>query len=231
MKETKETPSFFLDHLNSAQIFEKRGKIIARTYNVTTRSMTNQTFEKFQHENLSQVLFSDKVKNLNGRPIYTAWMITDRALSYPGYGIGELNCRWTYFAEIVAEKLNTNVQFIQIPRNNTSWEALMSTEDKWVKKLSKNKTLDLCFGCSGRVHELKSYYNLDICLWVPIPPPFSITELILILPMDSNCWKWLMITIAVSSLVWKISEGHWSFPFGAFSYFMGQAQLSVRIRT
>jgi hypothetical protein len=59
---------------------------------------------------------------------------------------------------------------------------------------------------------------------VPLPPPYSIYELILILPLDKSTWMWLGITLVASGLVWKLLEGatHWNFLFGTFGFFVGK---------
>lgn len=203
-------------NLKTVQIFEETGKVVARSFDGTLR-----TFKDVQYGNLSKALFPTKSLNLKGRKLYVVYRS-----SYFYYFDDEHELPITnrnYFLYTVAERFNATLKFSKISRKTDINEK--------IKNLTRRNKLDFYLSTEQGKSDLESYVKEDWCFLAPEPEPYSITELILFLPMDSSTWFWFGITMVVSTLIWRLSEGHWSFPFGAFAFFTGQAQLVIRIRT
>lgn len=216
-----------MELLNVAQIFEENQKVIAKNYDKSQYLTNLKAFESFQHENLSQLLFPEKTQNLNGNLLHIAFMDFADSYQYVSFGKLVINCKWTFFLEIVAEQLNGTLNFTEIPKNRTSWEAYDNTLDKWIKDLTQARKLDFYLNHHSKL-DLDSYNSLDWCFVLTVPPTYSIAELVLILPLDMLCWLWLLVTIAISTLIWRISEYHWNFFFGTFALIVGK---SAEIKT
>jgi hypothetical protein len=185
---------------------------------MTKNLTTLKVFENFHRENLSEILFPDKTKNLHGYPLFVAFSenFNIRVLD------GKIYSKWIHFAEIVAEKLNANLTLIQIPHFRADIQTSILHLRQEVLKLQNETRMDIFINPEiFRQHDISCYSFNDYCFLVPLPPEHSIVELILILPLDRSCWLFLGITIAVSTLVWRIFEGHWNLLFGSFAFFVG----------
>lgn len=211
----------FLGILNIVQIYEQDRKILAKIYDWTTFKTEIKIVENSHGGNLSGYLFRDKSKNLNGNKIYASYLNDSDTHVLE---TGRPNSKWTLYLDILAEKLNASLEFNRFQRDESSFEVYSQTRRRLIDEGISKKKLDFYLNYPQNKFELESYNNREYCIMAPLPKPYSITELILFLPLDISCWKWLGITITVSALVWRISENHWSFHFGAFSYFMGQSQ-------
>lgn len=208
--------------LNLVQIYEENRKIVARSYDATNSQVILRKFGSphRNYKNLSGILFSINKKDYNGKTLYVVYYDHLEVFNdIPIY-------RWTFYIHTVVEKLNATLEYIPISGLTKYTQATIERS-----RLEEEWKLDFFLNSEPAKTDLESYYKEDWCYVAPNPKPYSITETILILPMDKECWKWLGITIALSTLIWRISEGHWNFAFGAFSFFMGQAQLVIRIRT
>lgn len=214
-----ESEEFFNELLNVAQIFEEKQKIIARNYDWNLD--TFRTFKNFKLENFSEIIFHQKAPNYNGDALHVVYMNSPDAHN-PIKGQTRPNCKWIYFLDIVADKLNATLNFIEIPRNQSSWEAREATRKKFIIKHIREEKLDFYLNFNMFKFSLESYDHLDWCFIAPLPPSFSIAEMVLILPLDPSCWMWLGITVAISALLWRISEHHWNFLFGVFALFVGK---------
>lgn len=205
--------------LNIAQIYEKNEEVIARIFDILERSAIFTSFENAQYENLSEILFPEKKIDFDGYLLYVAFGDGTFAGVYDWNE--KPNCIWTYYLDIVAEKFNADLEFTEIPRNET-FEPYRETRERHMLKLIDKRNLDFHLNYYSDKSDLQSYHYEYLCFYAPVPNPFPIIELIFFLPLDKDCWMWLLITIAVSTFLWRFSEGHWNFPFGAFSYLMGQ---------
>lgn len=223
-----ESDSIFYLLPNIVQIYRENNKTIAKYFDISKNFTTFLTLDNIQKENFTEILFPDKVKSLDGVELYAAYMDDQNAVY-----IGEESpiCMWYFYVEIVAEKLNTTVKYIKLRENDTDSKSYQADRANQMVELIANNKLDFYLNYHKAKYDLESYYYENYCYMAPLPQPYSITELILFLPLDTSCWKYLGITLVASTVVWRLSENHWSFPFGAFSYFMGQAQLVVRIKT
>lgn len=220
---TGQTDSILKKRLNVAQIYESSQKLSVKSFDLTKNLATYKTLEGFQ--NLSEVLFPQKGKNLNGNQLHVAYEENDD-LNYDGeaYMSGILIpiSKQTFFLKTVAQKLNAKLVY------NLIHEA--GRHETMTNLINEGK-LDFHVNYVKGKYDLESYNYIDSCFLVPLTPYHSIVELILFLPMDGSCWMWLGITIAASTLVWRVLEGHWGFPFGAFAFFVGQSQLIIRVQT
>lgn len=190
----------------------------------------NSTISNSKAESLSQMLFPEKGKNFNGNPIYAVFTNDD---DYDPIKTRP-NCKWNPLLDILAERLNATLIFREVPQSKASSEESGENEIFWIQKLIKEKRLDFApkfwLGTNVKSH-LESYHYDSWCFVAPLPNSYSITELILFLPMDKFCWMWLGVTISITAIILKIFDGHWNFFFGAFSHFMAQAQLIQRVQT
>lgn len=215
MTKIEEVEEIFYQLLNVVQIYQNGQEVIVKSFDRTRNKEILAPFESFEDESL----FPDKAKNLKRLKLYAAYM------NYIGaFDVGEdrPNCKFNYFLDIIEEKLNATIIYHKIPADETNWSNFHNTRDKWIRKLIKEEKLDFFLNHGNQKFNLETYNNVEFCFIAPWPKSYSITELILILPLDASCWTWLLITIAISTILWRLSEGHWNFLFGAFALFVGQ---------
>lgn len=202
--------------LNHAHIFEKNRKVFAGNYWWNKDLKSYDAFEGFTHKNISNIIFPNKLNNLEGFPLSIAGLegefYDDKAYS-----------KFTYFVEILTTKLNATLKYIKIPKPDP--KNYSKSIQKHFTRLCGDGKCDIIF-LPQKLHQIFQAYNfVDQCFLAPMPPKRSIYELILTLPLDKSCWMWLGITVAVSALIWRIFEGpksHWNFLFGIFALFVGQ---------
>lgn len=223
--EAEEIEKIFSKFLNFVQIYVENRNVNARSFHRTQNSTTIFSFERSKHKNLSKVLFPDKAKNLNEFPLYVAFY--DEADDSFLETIEPISV-WTKYFHAVSENLNATLKYVRVPVIFSTQDEFYETVRKGVTDLENKGKLDFLYYYFGGKTELESYRYEEACYLVHLPPEYSITELILFLPLDNACWMWLGITVAFSTIIWRISEGHWNFFFGAFAYFVGQ---SAEIRT
>lgn len=219
----------FQTFLNLAAIYEENQKINVETFDWSKNASTQLTFAESQVENISQLLFPNKLKNLNGFPLYVAFVESFDTISvdYNSKGYNS----WTFFIDIITEKLNTTSNFIQLKVDKSSSENFKKDVKNKIKNLIRDGRFDFYLNGFYGEGDLESYTHLDRCFLAPLPPKFSIYELILTLPLDKSCWLFLGITICISALVWRIfndKNSHWDFLFVIFAFFVGQ---SLEIKT
>lgn len=207
--------------LNVVQIYEDDREVIVKRFDMSTNICSYESFDEF--ENLTEI-FPDKAKDLNGSPIFAVYVQGPDAFT----SNDQTFCRWTYFLDIIAEKLNSTIIYKEIPLNESSWEAYRETREIWMKKLLSKKKLDFYLNYPNHKWDLQSYNHHSWCFLAPLPKKHSIVELILFMPLDKMCWMWLGSTIAVSTILWRISDGHWNFLFGAFGYLVGKYPVKIR---
>jgi hypothetical protein len=210
--------NIFKNYLNFAQIYEESRKVILRSFYRTKNLTTFEVFENSQHENLSQILFPDKAKNLNGFQLLVAFdtMIETILIDEKVYN------KWLNFIQTIAEKLNATLKLISVQLKGDSEKIFKRSQLYFLKKYTKLHNLDFYLDTFSVSLDLQSYTYIEHCFLVPLPPDYPIYQLILFKPLDKSCWMWLGITIAVSTLVWRIFEGHWNFLFGSCAKFVGQ---------
>lgn len=220
---SKNIQSTFKNVLNYAQIYEEQQKVIAKSFDKYQISTTLYKFESSQQENLSQILFPDKSKNLNKFPLRSI-------VGIPEISSGAINIhffnKWPSFVDIIVEKLNATLIYEAKKSSEENAVKAINDTQKYAEKLYEQGLLDFLINNIGNQQTIQCYDDIEICLLVPLPPKYSIYELILILPLDKSCWMWLGITVVVSAIVWRIFEGtgaHWNFTFGIFAYFVGQS--------
>lgn len=223
----QKTKKFFRKLLNVVQIYEKNQKVIARSFDWSTQ----QVIRSEVPQNLSASLFRDKLKNLNlnERELYVAHMNSPFSHTYrDDDGDIQVNSKWMFYLEIITEKLNATIELNIVRRNEKSWDDMEDTKEDSMVKLIEQGMLDFFLHFGDYKFDLESYNYVDWCFIAPLPKSYSIAELILILPLDPFCWMWLGITVAISALLWRISEHHWNFLFGAFALFVGKW---IKVRT
>lgn len=205
--------------LNHAHIFIHNREVIAGVFNWHKKFVTYYSFDG--HFNVSKILFPDKTKNLEGSPLHVAFVNKLRSIWFNG----KVYSKWTYFIEILAEKMNASLNFIEISNDQTSQKNYGSSTAGNLFKLYWKGNFDF-FIESHRMHQLfQGYAFSEQCYVAPLPPKRSILELILFLPLDKSCWMWLGITFAISAFIWRCSEGplsQWNFLFGMFALFVGK---------
>lgn len=214
---------FFRLTLNFAHIYQEKQKIVVRNYYRTKNLTTIDTFESSQQENLAaEILFPDKSRNLQKFPLYVLY---DTLNTHQGFFLnGKLYNRYTYFVETLAEKMNATLVYEEMKFNRS--EDTDGFQERWqyLNEIISQKYIDIAlFHAFGISNGNIEYYAT--CFLVPLPPKYSIYELILILPLDASCWMMLGITVAVSALVWRIFEGpqaQWDFLFAVYAQFVGK---------
>jgi hypothetical protein len=197
--------------------------VIAKIFHTHQNFTTVYEFQNFHHENLSELLFPDKTKTLNNSPIYVALGVPYISKERKFFN------KWEFFIEIVKEKLNASLAFNFIVSKEQAPMKVMFHMQEVSIKLHEIGKLDFLLNNLYDDHEtLQCYNSVELCFLAPLPPKYSIYELILVLPFDKLCWMYLGVTIAISAIAWRIIENHWNFIFGIFAFFVGQ---SAEIRT
>jgi hypothetical protein len=197
-------------------------KVIVRNFYRTKKLTTFETFENSQHENLSEILFPDKAKNLHGLTLLIIQGLSDFVVNRQG----KIQSQWNEYLETVAKKLNATLKFVTIEINEIDHLQWLYLMDAKVNMLQKSGKIDFLLNSMYNSYALESYNNLEICFLIPLPPKYSIYELILILPLDKSCWLLLGVTVAISALIWRFFEGsgaQWNLIFGVYAYFLGQS--------
>ncbi len=212
--------------LNFAQIYEEDQKVIFRSFFRTKKLTTFRTFNNSKHENLSQIFFPDKAKDLEGFPIKI--ILTNRDLE--DMKRKEIYNPWRDYLSAIAQALNATlsvkITFIEYDPKTPSTTDYTRELYERCKQLSYEDKLDLqpqVFVSPMRV--LSKYFYEKNCWNVPLPPKYTIYEQVLFLPLDSSCWIFLGITTAMSAVLWRLLEGpgsQWNFLFGIYSLFVGQ---------
>lgn len=207
--------------LNHAHIFMDNREITAGVMFWHRKFITFYSFPDLNYENVSDILFPDKVSDLEGFPLYIVF--TNKKGSEVSNG--NVYSRWSEFVVILSEKLNATLKVHEISNDQTSLENFSSNISKNLFKLYWKGEFDI-FIESHRSHQLFQAYGFEEqCFIAPLPKKISIYEYILFLPLDKSCWMMLGLTIGVSALIWRISEGprsHWNFLFGMFALFVGK---------
>jgi hypothetical protein len=213
-KFTESIHKAFEKALNFAQIYEENRKVILRSFYRTKNLTIYETFKDANSENLSLILFPDKTKNLNGFPQY---------IVFTKYG--NIYGKWIAFFETAAQKLNLTLNNIEIVVKNRTQKNFHPRVLSELKNLIEEDRMDFFITNLFRHVLLKTYSFFELCYLVPLPPKYSIYELVLILPLDYISWTCLGFTVAVSALAWRLFEGsgaHWNFLFGSYAVFLNQ---------
>lgn len=185
----------------------------------TKNSTTYEIFKSTNHKNLSKIFFPNKVDNLHKFPTYAVFVDSYNVHAYNG----AVMCKWTYFLEIIADKLNTTINHKEIKIDPNSD---IGTTKRYIRSLVnyliKNGTFDFYLNGFLGEGDLESYNYDEMCFLVPLPPIYSIWTLVLILPLDKSTWICLAVTVAVSVTIWKLldKKSHWNFLFGCFGFFL-----------
>lgn len=130
----------------------------------------------------------------------------------------------------MGEKLNATMRLINIVIDHSSAKNYERSIKQKVDELITTEKIDFYINAVVS-KDLQSYNFVEFCSLVPLPPKYSIYELILILPLDKSCWMWLGITVVVCAVIWKMFERSKTgsgFLFGIFAFFVGQ---SAEIKT
>lgn len=198
--------------LNIAHIYESKKKVILTNLHPSRNLSFITTFDTYEITNLSEIVYPKKLKNLNGTQLNVISSLFYNVI----YTKDKVHSKWSYYLDILAEKMNVNLNFIRLP---------LKTETEISKELIRDHKLDFHINGFVTYGILSSYSNIKSCFVVPLPPKYSIYELVLILPLETSCWMWLGITVVICAFIWAIFEGFGMmgrFLFGMFSLFVGQ---------
>lgn len=212
---------------NLIRIYEENEKVFVRTFFKTKNLTTTCILNNSKVENISDLLFPDKAQHLYGLPINVVYFNFFDAFVVDG----KVYNKWTYFVEIVAQKLNGTLNFREIILNKETVEKYSESLENQTNELIESDKLDFFINGVYTNSRLHSYNYQEYCFMVPLPPKYSIFELVLILPLDKSCWMWLGISVAASFILWSVTEGSgikWKFLFAMYAFFLGQ---NARIKT
>lgn len=209
----------FLKLLNVVHIYEEFRKVFVKSYERSLKLTTTQVYNESQIENLSNLLFPDRTKNLNRMKLFANFFSHHNVI----IAENKVHSAWAYFLEAAAKNLNANIEYIQLPfdKNTTTDIQIKLVYQQFIKG-----ELDFFLNHFFGHGDLQSYNINEYCFVAPLPPKYSIVELVLILPLDKSCWMWLGISLFVSSIIWILFEGAGSslkFMFGMFAFFVGQS--------
>ncbi len=180
----------FYKILNFAQIYAEDQKVIFRSFFRTKNLTTFRTFEHSKHENLSQIFFPDKAKNLEGFPlkvVFTDWDL-QFIRKFEGFNV----YRGDSHIEILFEELNmTDKASSYVLKDIENWQSMGRALGKMYGDLISNDEMDIHAALArGYGMELNCYQTERICFLAPLPETYSIYEQVLILPLDGACWFW-----------------------------------------
>lgn len=208
---------FYNKTLNYAYILQKDQTIHIWNFWWTKNSLTLKIFKNANFQNISQIIFPDKLRNLQKYPINIFY--------HEGYVVhlynGKLYSEWNFYFNIVAAKLNSSINLIKLYPNHGSSEEL----EMEMTKHHESRIYDVLLIPIAEPQLFQEYDFQQRCFLAPVPPERSMYEVILFLPLDISCWMWLALTFAISALIWRIFEGpnsQWKILFGLFALFVGQ---------
>lgn len=201
--------------LNHAHVYEEDEHIWVENYFSASNMTTCTVFRNFNIKNLSKWVFPRKEENLDRFPLYIIY-VEDNSEVYEG----RVQNKWTYFAEILAEKMNASLDFngVIVPDPSNVKELV-----NYLRDLISDRKYDIFFYPTKQHQLFQGYAFYGHCFIAPTPAKYSIYELIPFLPLDRSCWMWLGIAFGVSAIIWRVSEGSlWNFLFGMFAQFVGK---------
>lgn len=156
--------------LNAVQICEENQHVIAETFDKTQNFSISKSS---MVDNKTQILFPDKTKNLNGYQFKVAYFFDNIAVVMNVFDHTSKIpiCKWTYYFDILAEQLNATIKFVD---------------------QQEDHKYDLHLNYFLGKYDLECYNSIDYCFLVALPDSYSITELVLVLPLDLSCWIWFV---------------------------------------
>ncbi len=204
---------------NVAHIYEENQKIVLRNFYKTKNLTTFRTFDSNERENLSEILFPNKVSNVEGFIFNIGFIEFQEEFKYKG----RVESKWTTLIEILISKVNGTLKFHQYFNDEESIQGY--EKDEIEGKID--------FHLNGYFYNgiFNSYTNSEFCFMVPLPRSYTVYEMILFLPFEKSCWISLGLTVIASAFIWRIFEGpgsQWRLFFGVFALFVGQF---VKIRS
>lgn len=214
--------------LNLIVVYLKNDEINVKIPNFILNETFHLILENKIQENISNFLFSDKLTNLHKYPLNIVWTTVFDALQSDRKKLIDNNL---FFVQILAEKMNATLNFIEIIKNQKPGENFFLAEEAELKEVDE---FDLYLRTQPRYGDIKLYHHEEYCFIVLLPPKYSIVEMILILPFDKSVWMWLGVVAGLSTIIWRFygifegSSSHWKFLFGIFAFFVGQ---STEIKT
>lgn len=176
--------------------------------------------------------FPDKLKDLNGHQINVS------AAEW-GYNTvispttGEVLNYFILFLEIIQQYMNASITLIELAKG---WQKRRDFYEQFIAQqnlLASYHYLDLiitdAFNYKGIDNTLQTYRYKDWCYLAPLPPKIKIYEQILIRPLEKTTWIYLVTTVGLCAVVWRLhlnltdASSHWDFLFAVFGYFIGQS--------
>lgn len=212
--------------MNFVIIYLDKKKINVKIPNWILNQTFHLIFENPHQKNLSDILFSDKLQNLHKYPLNIVWTTVFNILINKN---GEIVDKNLFFVQLLAEKLNATLNFIEIVKNHKPGDQIFLMESVDMRELFKYDLIDFYLRSVIQNGDLKLYETEDYCFIVSLPPKYSIVEMILILPFDKSVWMWLGIVAGVSTIIWRFygifegSSSHWNFLFVIFAFFVGHS--------
>lgn len=143
-------------------------------------------------------------------------------------------CELCGFIEIVQKHFGFKIKNVQFASNESKYIERARLAEKEFPKLIKPLEFFLAIAYSFNLNNLfkhiTTYMENKKVLMVTYPPKIPIYEEILFLPFDGLNWMFLIITIGVSAVIWRLyknPDSSWHFIFVLYGYFLGR---SVKLR-
>lgn len=184
-----------------------------------------------QTKNISSLLFPDKIKNLNKYSLNVTFSDSDIFSTVSKNG--EWVDFYSYFVDIIRQKLNASIKCVQLIKNFQNWTEFFGKYDEEMKPLVLSLQLDLSI--ISRIRHITPgqvvlmYETMDTCILAFLPPSISIHEQILFRPLEPQTWIYLGATFVVFICVWRMfknfgaDDSHWHFMFVVIGYFLGHS--------
>lgn len=224
----------YLHIINAVLIYEKNSEIFSIVPNLFTKSQ--KLLKDLDTKNLTSILFPDKFQNLHDFKFKIVYTSHSDSIYLSGK---YLQCPLCNFPYILKNRLKIDIEFVELGANVTNSSRIILQVLGEGRNLTNNFTIYMhIIGIYTLplylVPKLRTYQQNEQCFVVTVPKSIPIYEQILILPLESRLWVFLLITIACCMIIWKfynkfgLTDSHWHFLFVIYGYFLGQS-LNLRM--
>lgn len=105
------------------------------------KSFQIQSFDSnFQSENLSSILYPEKLKDLNGITINVVFSTYACTIKFANERI---HTKFSEYANMITEKMNAKLKYVEIVENYTTFKEFFEREEIEILELIKEGKLDL----------------------------------------------------------------------------------------
>jgi hypothetical protein len=194
----------------------------------------NLELQEIPTENLTSILFPNKLKNLNHHKLkLPVTFQVPKIFAVDMFGVKKVFAKYTRLADILKDFMNAEIHYEVISvLNFFTQEEMLSSRSKTYEAMRQNLEVDLSisdvFVYRDKSPKLLTYEPVELCAFLAVPPEISLYTQILILPFEKTIWILLVISVMSCAIIWRayekigIFDQCGKFIFGIFGFFLGQ---------